>query len=99
MKIRPLLHVIVCALLLVLVSFAANVEAKQSKSQPTKIGVLADLTDGWSTLGKNTVAALQVAANQIAAQTHGRQQFQLLIRDTQLDPSKALDAITELNQR
>jgi branched-chain amino acid transport system substrate-binding protein len=99
MKIRPLLHVIVCGLLLTLVSFAANIEAKQSKSQPTKIGVLADLTDGWSTLGKNTVAALQIAANQIAAQTHGRQQFQLLIRDTQLDPSKALDAITELNQR
>ena len=99
MKIRPLLHVIVCALLLALVSFTTNVEAKQSKSQPTKIGVLADLTDGWSTLGKNTVAALQIAADQIAAQTHGRQRFQLLIRDTQLDPSKALDAITELNQR
>jgi hypothetical protein len=44
MKIRAVLHVIVCGLLLALVSFAANVEAKQSKSQPTKIGVLVSLT-------------------------------------------------------
>jgi branched-chain amino acid transport system substrate-binding protein len=93
------LHVIVCGLLLALVSFAANVEAKQSKSQPTKIGVLVSLTGSWSTLGKNTVTALQIAANQIAAQTRGRQRFQLLIRDTQLDPSEALDAIRDLNSR
>ena len=99
MKIRAVLHVIVCGLLLALVSFAANVEAKQSKSQPTKFGVLVSLTGSWSTLGKNTVAALQIAANQIAAQTHGRQRFQLLIRDTQLDPSEALDAIRDLNSR
>jgi len=99
MKIRAVLHVIVCGLLLALVSFAANVEAKQSKSQPTKIGVLVSLTGSWSTLGKNTVAALQIAANQIAAQTRGRQRFQLLIRDTQLDPSEALDAIRDLNSR
>jgi branched-chain amino acid transport system substrate-binding protein len=99
MKIRAVLHVIVCGLLLALVSFAANVEAKQSKSQPTKIGVLVSLTGSWSTLGKNTVTALQIAANQIAAQTRGRQRFQLLIRDTQLDPSEALDAIRDLNSR
>ena len=99
MKIRAVLHVIVCGLLLALVSFAANVEAKQSQSQPTKIGVLVSLTGSWSTLGKNTVAALQIAANQIAAQTRGRQRFQLLIRDTQLDPSEALDAIRDLNSR
>src|SRR5436189_2919677 len=99
MKIRAVFHVIVCGLVLALVSFAVDVEAKQSKSQPTKIGVLVSLTGSWSTLGKNTVAALQIAANQIAAQTHGRQRFQLLIRDTQLDPSEALDAIRDLNSR
>src|SRR6266403_3704037 len=99
MKIRAVFHVIVCGLVLALVSFAANVEAKQIRSQPTKIGVLVSLTGSWSTLGKNTVAALQIAANQIAAQTHGRQRFQLLIRDTQLDPSEALDAIRDLNSR
>ena len=99
MKIRAVFHVIVCGLVLALVSFAVDVEAKQSKSQPTKIGVLVSLTGSWSTLGKNTVTALQIAANQIAAQTHGRQRFQLLIRDTQLDPSEALDAIRDLNSR
>src|SRR5213596_218732 len=99
MKIRAVLHLIVCGLLLALVSFAANIEAKQSQSQPTKIGVLVSLTGSWSTLGKNTVAALQIAANHIAAQTRGRQRFQLLIRDTQLDPSEALDAIRDLNSR
>ena len=99
MKIRAVFHVIVCGLVLALVSFAVDVEAKQSKSQPTKIGVLVSLTGSWSTLGKNTVAALQIAANQIADQTRGRQRFQLLIRDTQLDPSEALDAIRDLNSR
>ena len=99
MKIRAVFHVIVCGLVLALVSFAVDVEAKQSKSQPTKIGVLVSLTGSWSTLGKNTVAALQIAANQIADQTRGRQRFQLLIRDTQLDPSEALNAIQDLNSR
>jgi len=99
MKIRAVFHVIICGLVLALVSFAVDVEAKQSKSQPTKIGVLVSLTGSWSTLGKNTVAALQIAANQIADQTRGRQRFQLLIRDTQLDPSEALDAIRDLNSR
>ena len=99
MKIHVLFRLVVCGVLVGVVSFAANVEARQHQSQPTKIGVLVSLTGSWSTLGKNTVAALQIAANQIAAQTHGRQRFQLLIRDTQLDPSEALDAIGDLNSR
>src|SRR5205814_303035 len=50
-------------------------------------------------LGNNTVAALQIAAGQIQTATHGRKRFQLLVRDTQLDPSQALQAITDLDQR
>ena len=99
MKIHVLFRLVVCGVLVGVVSFAANVEARQHQSQPTKIGVLVSLTGSWSTLGKNTAAALQIAANQIAAQTHRRQRFQLLIRDTQLDPSEALDAIGDLNSR
>jgi branched-chain amino acid transport system substrate-binding protein len=99
MKIRAVLHLIGCGLLLALVSFAANVEAKQHQSQTTKIGVLVSLTGSWSTLGKNTVAALQIAANQIATATHGRKRFQLLVRDTHLDPSRALEGIRDLHQR
>src|SRR5438094_519875 len=99
MKIRAVFHVVGCGLVLALVSFAVDLEAKQSKSQPTRIGVLVSLPGSGSTLGKNTVAALQIAANQIADQARGRQRFQLLIRDTQLDPSEALNAIQDLNSR
>src|SRR5438445_9583615 len=97
MKIRIVFPLVICVLLLALLGSAPKIEADFLK--PTKIGVLVSLTGSWSTLGKNTVAALQIAANQIAAQTRGRQRFQLLIRDTQLDPSEALDAIRDLNSR
>ncbi len=50
-------------------------------------------------MAHNTVAALQIAANQIAAETRGRSRFRFLVRDTQLDPAKALDAIRDLDQR
>src|SRR5262249_2467566 len=84
-------------LVVALVGSAAEVRA--AKPKPVKVGVLADLTDGWSTLGKNTVAALQIAANQIATATNGRKRFQLLVRDTQLNPDQALQPMRDLNQR
>jgi branched-chain amino acid transport system substrate-binding protein len=87
-------------LLLALVDSAARVEAGQRHSRrPTKIGVLVSLTGSWSSLGKNTVAALRIAADQIQTTTHGRTRFRLLVRDTQLIPSQALDAIRDLHQR
>lgn len=94
MKIRLVFHVILCAIVFALVSSATELRAA---TQPVKIGVLADLSDGWSTLGKNTVAALQIAAAKIQAETGGREQFRLLVRDTHLDPSRALDAIVDLD--
>jgi len=97
MKTWVILHLTVCGLVVALVGSAAEVRA--AKPKPVKVGVLADLTDGWSTLGKNTVAALQIAANQIATATNGRKRFQLLVRDTQLNPDQALQAIRDLNQR
>jgi ABC-type branched-chain amino acid transport systems, periplasmic component len=99
MKTRVILRVvIVCGLLLALLTPAAEVEAAKPKKR-VKIGVLADLTGPWSTLGKNTVAALHIAAGQIAAETDGRSRFRLLVRDTHLDPSRALDAIRDLDER
>jgi branched-chain amino acid transport system substrate-binding protein len=97
MKNRVILRLIICCLVVALVGSAAEVRA--AKPKPVKVGVLADLTDGWSTLGKNTVAALQIAANQIATATNGRKRFQLLVRDTQLNPDQALQAIRDLDQR
>jgi branched-chain amino acid transport system substrate-binding protein len=63
--------------------------------------VLVSLTGSWSSLGKNTVAALQIAAadlENIRPQYHPAR-FRFLVRDTQLDPEKALDAIKDLDQR
>ena len=67
-----------------------------------KIGVLVSLTGSWSSLGHNTVAALQIAADQLEADAksqHGGYRFRLLVRDTQLDPTKALAAIQDLDKR
>ena len=99
MKIRFLFRVILCAVVVALASSATELQAAKRSKRPVKIGVLADLTGSWSTLGKNTVAALQIAANQIQTDTNGRRRFRLLVRDTHLDPSKALDAIMDLDHR
>ena len=67
-----------------------------------KIGVLVSLTGSWSSLGHNTVAALQIAADQLEADAksqHGGYRFRLLVRDTQLDPGKALEAIKDFDKR
>ena len=97
MKIRILFPLVICVLLLALLGSAPKTEADFLR--PTKIGVLVSLTGSWSTLGKNTVAALEIAADQIETATHGQQRFRLLVRDTQLIPSKALDAIRDLDSR
>jgi branched-chain amino acid transport system substrate-binding protein len=96
MKIHFLFRLILCAFVVALVGSATEAQAAKP---PVKIGVLADLTGSWSTLGKNTVAALQIAANKIQAETNGRMQFRLLVRDTHLEPSKALAAIMDLDSR
>jgi branched-chain amino acid transport system substrate-binding protein len=100
MKIRVVFTLIVTVPLLALVVSAPKMEAGQGQSsKPTKIGVLASFTGPGSSLGKNTVAALEIAADQIKTMTKGRTRFRLLVRDTQLDPSKALDAIKDLDSR
>jgi branched-chain amino acid transport system substrate-binding protein len=100
MKIRVVFRVVVCVLLFALVDSAAKVEAGQGHSRrPFKIGVLASLMGSGSSLGKNTVAALEIAADQIETATRGRTRFRLLVRDTQHIPSKALDAIKDLDSR
>src|SRR5262249_41824769 len=98
MKNRFMCRSVFCGLLIVLLASAGGVRAGQRQSA-VKIGVLVSLTGSWSSLGQNTIAALQIAADQIATASHGRNRFRFLVRDTQLDPSKALDAITDLDRR
>src|SRR5262245_66300109 len=95
MKIGFPIRLIVCGVLVALAGSATELRA--AKPKPVKIGVLADLSGSWSTLGKNTVAALQIAANQIATATHGRKRFILLVRDTHIDPSWAPEGIGGAN--
>ncbi|HXO93876.1 MAG TPA: ABC transporter substrate-binding protein, partial [Candidatus Acidoferrum sp.] len=63
-----------------------------------KVGVLATLTGSGFTLGTDTVAALQIAEEQIKADARGRR-FKFFVRDTQHDPAKALQAIEDLAKR
>src|SRR6266478_7641652 len=100
MKIRVVFALLIVAVLLALVGSAPKIEAGQGHFRKlTKIGVLASLTGSGSSLGKSTVAALEIAADQIETATKGRTRFRVLVRDTQLDPSQALDAIKDLDSR
>lgn len=97
------LRVIVCGLSLAFVGHAGGIESVQLHSQRVfKIGVLATLTGSGFTLGVDTVAALQIAEEQInadAIRQPGGYRFKFLVRDTQHDPSKALTAIQDLAKR
>jgi len=67
-----------------------------------KIGVLASLTGSGNSLGQDTVAALQIATDQLDAEAKANQggyRFHLFVRDTQQDPVKALAAIKDLDKR
>jgi branched-chain amino acid transport system substrate-binding protein len=101
MKIRVIFHAIVCGLVLAVITPAAEVQAANRSKRTVKIGVLASLTGSGFSLGNSTVAALRIAAADL--RNIGRQyrpvRFRFLVRDTQQDPSRALDAIQDLNAR
>ena len=100
MKIRVVFRSVLCGLLIALLAPAAGVRAGQVRlGRPVKIGVLASLTGSGSSLGRNTVAALEIAADKIETETRGRNKFQLLVRDTEQIPSKALEAIKDLDSQ
>jgi Periplasmic binding protein len=103
MKIGPVFRVIVCGLVLAFVGRARGDQSAQLHSQRAfKVGVLATLTGSGFSLGKDTVAALQIAEEQIEANAisqHGGYRFHFFVRDTQHDPSKALEAIKDLDKR
>src|SRR5215469_12325151 len=103
MNIRTISCVIVCGLLLAIIGQAGGDQSAQLDSQRVfKIGVLATLTGSGSSLGIDTVAALQIAEEQLVADAisqHGGYRFHFFVRDTQHDPSKALQAIQDLDKR
>src|SRR5437764_2228570 len=103
MKIRVVFGAIACGLVLALVGSARADQSDESHSRRVfKIGVLATLTGSGSRLGIDTVAALQIAEEQLqadASSQHGGYRFKFFVRDTQHDPSKALEAIKDLDRR
>jgi branched-chain amino acid transport system substrate-binding protein len=101
MKIRIILRVIACALLLALVVPPAKVEAGKTPKSLVKIGVLASLSGSGFSLGRSTVAALQIAARDLKniGPQYRPVRFRFLVRDTQQNPSRALEAIQDLNER
>src|SRR5262245_16028102 len=99
MKIRVFLRAVVCGLLLVAITPEGEVRAANRLT--VKIGVPASLTGSRFSLGRNTVAALQIAAAglQTIHPQYNPAQYRFLVRDTQHDPSRALNAIQDLNAR
>jgi branched-chain amino acid transport system substrate-binding protein len=103
MNIRVISRVIVSGLVLAFIGHARGDQSAQLHSQRVfKIGVLATLTGSGSSLGLDTVAALQIAEGQLVADAisqHGGYRFEFFVRDTQHDPTKALEAIQDLAKR
>jgi branched-chain amino acid transport system substrate-binding protein len=99
MKIGVVLRVIVCGLIFIFLGHVQGGPHGQLHPQRVfKVGVLATLTGSGFTLGTDTVAALQIAEEQIKADARGRR-FKFFVRDTQHDPAKALQAIEDLAKR
>jgi len=103
MNIRIVSRVVVCGLVLAFMGRAGGDQSAQLHSQRVfKVGVLVSLTGSGFSLGRSTVAALQIAEEQIEAEAisqHGGYRFQFFVRDTQQNPSKALKAIQDLDKR
>jgi branched-chain amino acid transport system substrate-binding protein len=102
-SIRIISRVIVCGLVLTFIGQAGGDQSAQLHSHRVfKVGVLVSLTGSGFSLGRSTVAALQIAEEQIKAEAitqHGGYRFQFFVRDTQQNPSKALEAIQDLDKR
>jgi branched-chain amino acid transport system substrate-binding protein len=100
---RALFQLFICALAFSLGNQAPGDQSGPFHSQREfKIGVLVSLTGSGFSLGRSTVAALQIAEEQIEAEAisqHGGYRFQFLVRDTQQNPLKALEAIQDLDKR
>lgn len=99
MKLRALLPLL---FLLAVIQPLRSEQPSAHSHRAFRIGVLASLTGSWNSLGQDTVVALQLANEQLkdtAKAERGGYHFQFFVRDTQLDPAKALAAIQDLDKR
>ena len=87
------LCLVIFTLLLAAITPLRSEQPPANSRREFKIGLLVSLTGSWNSLGQNTVAALQIANDQLkvaAKAEHGGYRFKLFVRDTALDPVKAL---------
>ena len=102
MNSRSLRRFILFVLLLAAINPLRSEQPPLHSHREFKIGVLASLTGSGNSLGQDTVAALQIATDQLDAEAKANQggyRFHLFVRDTQQDPVKALAAIKDLDKR
>ena len=102
MNSRSLRRFILSVLLLAPINPLCSEQPPLHSHREFKIGVLASLTGSGNSLGQDTVAALQIATDQLDAEAKANQggyRFHLFVRDTQQDPVKALAAIKDLDKR
>jgi len=102
MNSRSLRRFILSVLLLAAINPLRSEQPPLHSHREFKIGVLASLTGSGNSLGQDTVAALQIATDQLDAEAKANQggyRFHLFVRDTQQDPVKALAAIKDLDKR
>ena len=102
MNSRSLSRFILFILLLAAANSLRSEQPPLHSHREFKIGVLASLTGSGNSLGQDTVAALQIATDQLDAEAKANQggyRFHLFVRDTQQDPVKALAAIKDLDKR
>ena len=102
MNSRSLRRFILFVLLLATIKPVRSEQPPLHSHREFKIGVLASLTGSGNSLGQDTVAALQIATDQLDAEAKANQggyRFHLFVRDTQQDPVKALAAIKDLDKR
>ncbi len=95
------LYLIICTLLFGTINPLRSEQAPANSRREFKIGVLATLTGSGNSLGQDTVAALQIATDQLDAEAktnHGGYRFHLFVSDTAHDPTKALAAIKDLDK-
>ena len=93
---------VVCTLLFAAITPLRSEQPPANSRREFKVGLLVSLTGSWNSLGQNTVAALQIANDQLKATAkdeNGGYRFKLFVRDTALDPAKALAAIQDLDKR
>src|SRR5436190_18558399 len=93
---------VVCTLLFAAITPLRSEQPPANSRREFKIGLLVSLTGSWNSLGQNTAAALQIANDQLkvaAKAEHGGYRFKLFVRDTALDPARALAAIQDLDKR